>query len=108
MMSKHNGNLVSCYVCNKSKITRTLHVDFRHRCGVRLEKLGNVEMKSGNYDDAVEYFLTALSHNDEGALQLAASSLTPDTLLIKWASVVLLRGSVNDALATATKVCCIP
>ena len=63
-------------------------------------------MKSGNYDDAAKYFSTALSLNDEGILQLAASSLIPDTLLIKWASATLMRGSVNDTLAAATKVCC--
>ena len=36
---------------------------------------------------------------------LLLSPPTPNTLLIKWASMVLIRGSANDALIAANEVC---
>lgn len=50
---------------------------------------------------------SAENHDEAHAAYSAAlllSPSTPNTLLIKWTSIALIRGSVNDALTAATEV----
>lgn len=46
-------------------------------------------------DEAIAAYSTAL----------LLSPLTPNAVLIKWARMVLIRGSANDALSTTAEVC---
>ena len=68
--------------------------DFTNRCASTLEVNGDEASKVEKYDEALAAYSTALS-------------LCPSmsrTLLIKWARLILVCGSVNEALDSATKV----
>lgn len=65
-----------------------------HRCVSALEIAGDEASNTKNYDDAIVAYSTALSLGHS----------TPTCILMKWAGMVLIRGSVDEALATATKV----
>ena len=56
---------------------------------------GDEASSTENHDEALAAYFTALLLNPP----------TPNALLIKWASMVLIRGSANEALTAATKVC---
>ncbi|KAH0831375.1 hypothetical protein J3R83DRAFT_14038 [Lanmaoa asiatica] len=70
-------------------------LEFMNQCVSMLEQTGDEALNSGRHDEAVATYSTAL----------LLSPSTPSTLVIKWASTVLIRGSANEALITATKVC---
>ena len=59
-----------------------------------LERAGDEASNAGKQDEAVAAYSTALS----------LSPLTPNTLLMKWASVMLIRDSADEALRDAVKV----
>lgn len=59
-----------------------------------MEAIGDEASKMRNRDDALAAYSIALS--------LGPS--TPDGLLIKWATIMLLRGPTNETLNAATKV----
>jgi hypothetical protein len=69
--------------------------EFTHRCTTKLESIGDEASNNKKHDEAVAAYSTALL--------LGPSA--PDTLLIKWASRMLVRGSAHDALSAAAKVC---
>ena len=60
-----------------------------------LERIGDKASNIKKDDEAVAAYSTALS--------LGPSS--PNTLLIKWANRMLIRGSAHEALSAASKVC---
>ena len=60
-----------------------------------LERLGDEASNTDKRDEAVEAYSTALS----------LSSSTVNTVLTKWTRMMLLRGSANNALDAASKVC---
>ena len=68
--------------------------DFTNRCALTLEANGDGASKVKKYDDALAAYSTALS--------LSPSILR--TLLVKWARLILVRGSANEALEAAAKV----
>ena len=68
--------------------------DFTNRCTSTLEANGDEASKVEKYDEAFAAYSTAVS----------LSPSTPRTLLSKWARLILVRGSVNEALDAATKV----
>ena len=69
-------------------------LEFTHRCATKLERVGDEASNAKKQDDAVSAYSTALS----------ISSSTPDTVLVKWANVMLKRGSTHEALSAAAKV----
>ena len=69
--------------------------EFTHRCVTTLEWVGDEASNIKKDDKAVAAYSTALL--------LGPSS--PDTVLTKWASRMLTRGSAHEALCSATKVC---
>ena len=68
--------------------------DFTNRCASMLEAHGDETSKVEKYDEALAAYSTALS----------LSPSISRTLLIKWARLVLVRGSANKALDAAAKV----
>ncbi|KAH0831376.1 hypothetical protein J3R83DRAFT_14039 [Lanmaoa asiatica] len=67
--------------------------EFTNQCIFTLEITGDEALSSGKHDEALTAYSTAL----------LLSSSTPNTLLSKWASTVLMCGSANEALSAATK-----
>ena len=68
--------------------------DFTNRCASTLEANGDEASKVEKYDETLAAYSTALS----------LSPLMSRTLPIKWAKLILARGSVNEALDVAAKV----
>ena len=68
--------------------------DFTNRCASTLEVNGDEALKVEKYDEALAAYSTALS--------LSPSTLR--TLLTKWAKLILVIGSANEALDAAAKV----
>ena len=68
--------------------------DFTNRCASMLEAHGDETSKVEKYDEALAAYSTALS----------LSPSISRTLLIKWARLVLVRGSANKALDATAKV----
>jgi hypothetical protein len=60
-----------------------------------LERIGDEASNIDKHDDAVAAYFTAL---------LLRPSV-PGTVLIKWATRMLIRGSAQDALGAVAKVC---
>ena len=56
---------------------------------------GDEASSAENHDEALAAYSTAL----------LLSPSTPKTLLVKWASMMLIRGSANDALTAAVEAC---
>ena len=65
------------------------------RCIAALERVGDEASHTGKPDEAVVAYSTALS----------LSSTTPNTVLMKWVSIMLIHGSADEASSAATKVC---
>ena len=68
--------------------------DLTSRCASTLEVNGDEASKVEQYDEALAAYSTALS----------LSPSISRALLIKWATLVLIRGSANEALDAAAKV----
>ena len=81
--------------CESGYSTQLLPSEFTTQCITTLEIAGDHAFNAGKCDEAVALYSTAL---------LLCPS-TPNTLLIKWARMVLIHGSANDALTAATEVC---
>ncbi|KAG6370910.1 hypothetical protein JVT61DRAFT_10934 [Boletus reticuloceps] len=69
--------------------------EFTTGCISTLETTGDRRSNAEKHEEALTSYSTALS--------LTPSN--PNTLLLKWASQVLIRGSANEALCAAYKVC---
>ena len=69
--------------------------EFTHRCVTALEGIGDEASNINAHDEAVATYSTALL--------LGPSS--PNTVLIKWARRMLIRGSAHEVLSTAAKAC---
>ncbi|KAI9571793.1 hypothetical protein HD554DRAFT_1824610 [Boletus coccyginus] len=67
--------------------------EFTHRCVTTLERLGDEASNAGKQDEAVAAYSTAL----------LLGPLTPNTALMKWAGVMLSRGSADEGLRAAVK-----
>ncbi|KAF8548148.1 WD40 repeat-like protein [Imleria badia] len=67
--------------------------EFTQRCVMLLERVGDEASNSGKPDEAATAYSTALS----------LSPSTPNNVLMKWATVMLIRGSSHDALNAAAK-----
>ncbi|KAF8555338.1 hypothetical protein OG21DRAFT_922733 [Imleria badia] len=73
--------------------TRSLSTDFTHRCISTLELTGDEASNVEKYEEALTAYATALS----------LSPSTPNAVLIKWARIILIHGTVNEALGITTK-----
>jgi hypothetical protein len=62
---------------------------------MKLEKVGDEASNAEKQDEAVSAYSTALSLNPSNST----------TVLIKWMRILLVRGSTNEALSAAAKVC---
>jgi len=60
-----------------------------------LERVGDEASNAGKRDEAAAAYSTALS----------LGPLTPNALLMKWAGVIMIRDSVDEALRAASSVC---
>ena len=69
--------------------------EFTRRCATTLERIGDEASNITKHDEAVAAYSTALL--------LGPSA--PNTILMKWASRMLVRGSAHEALSAAAKVC---
>ena len=69
--------------------------DLASRCASMLEVNGDEASKVEKYDEALAAYSTALS----------LSPSMSRALLIKWVKLILVRGSGNEALDAAAKVC---
>ena len=74
---------------------QSLPSEFTHRCVTTLERIGDEASNIKNHDEAVAAYSTAL----------LLSPSSPNNVLIKWASRMLVRGSAHEALSAAAKVC---
>ena len=68
--------------------------EFTHRCVTTLERIGDEASNINKHDEAVAAYSTAL-------LLIPPA---PNTVLIKWASRMLVRGSAHEVLNAAAKV----
>ena len=68
---------------------------FRHKCVVALECIGDKASKVESSDEGLRAYSIALS----------LSPPSPIDLLFTWVRLMLLRGSPNETLEAATKVC---
>ena len=66
-----------------------------HRCATKLESVGDEASKAEKQEEAVSTYSTALSLN----------SSIPHTILVKWASMMLVHGSAHEVLNATSKVC---
>ncbi|KAH0826754.1 hypothetical protein J3R83DRAFT_5164 [Lanmaoa asiatica] len=66
---------------------------FTHQCVATLERIGDEASNAKKQDEAVVAYSTALS----------LSPSTPNTVLTKWASIILIHDTTDKALSTATK-----
>lgn len=78
----------------QSEVYLILLPEFAHRCITSLEGTGDEASNLGQRDQALAAYSIALS--------LRPSN--PDPLLVKWASIMLTCGSVNEALGAAAEV----
>ena len=83
---------MSFNIANREKLLNSS--DFTNRCVLTLETNGDEASKVEKYDEALAAYSTALS----------LSPSTPRTLLSRWARLILVRGSTNEALDVATEV----
>ena len=60
-----------------------------------LERVGDETSNAGKRDEAIAAYSTALS----------LGPTIPNTIMIKWAKMILKHGSAHEALSAATKVC---
>jgi len=60
-----------------------------------LERVGDEASNTGKRDEAVASYSTALS----------LGPAVPNTMVIKWANLILKRGSADEASGAASKVC---
>ncbi|KAI9571641.1 hypothetical protein HD554DRAFT_2168897 [Boletus coccyginus] len=67
--------------------------NFTHRCVTTLERVGDEASNAGKQEEAVAAYSTALS----------LSPLTLNTVLMKWASVMLIHDSADETLRAALK-----
>ncbi|KAI9571644.1 hypothetical protein HD554DRAFT_1800783 [Boletus coccyginus] len=67
--------------------------EFTHRCITTLERVGDGASNAGKWDEAVAAYSTALS----------LGPTIPNTIMIKWANMILKRGSAHEASGAATK-----
>ncbi|KAI9457924.1 hypothetical protein HD554DRAFT_2331179 [Boletus coccyginus] len=67
--------------------------DFTHRCVTVLERMGDEASNTGNPDEVAAAYSTALS----------LGPTTPNAVLMKWTSIMLIRGSAVEASSAATK-----
>ena len=74
---------------------QTRSSEFTRRCATTLERVGDEASNAKKQDEAISAYFAALS----------LSSLTPHTVLVKWASMTLVRGSANEVLSATAKVC---
>ena len=65
--------------------------EFTKRCVAELESIGDAASEAKKYDEAIATYSTALSLP------------SPKSVLEKWANVMLVHGSVNDAMNAAAK-----
>ena len=69
--------------------------EFTHRCVTTLERIGDEASNTTKHDEAIAAY--------SAALLLGPSA--PNSLLIKWASRMLIHGSAHEASSAAAKVC---
>lgn len=62
---------------------------------LKLEIIGDEASNVKRHDEAITAYSAALS----------LSPLTPNAVLTKWASTILIHGSAEEALGAAAKVC---
>ena len=62
---------------------------------LRLERIGDEAWSAENHDDAISAY----------SIALMLTPSTPNAVQINWATIMLIRGSANEALSVATKVC---
>jgi len=60
-----------------------------------LHRVGDEALDDGKRDEAVVAYSTALS----------LGPTVPNAIMIKWANLILERGSADEASSAATKVC---
>jgi len=73
----------------------SLPSEFTHRCITALQRVGDEALDAGKRDEAVAAYRTALS----------LGPTVPDAVMIKWANMILKRGSADEASSAASKVC---
>ena len=78
----------------RTECIQSLSSDFTHRCVTSLESIGDEASSIKEYDQALAAYSIALS--------LGPSN--PNTVLVKWVSAMLTRGSVNETLGAVEKV----
>ncbi|KAI9455056.1 hypothetical protein HD554DRAFT_2036671 [Boletus coccyginus] len=66
---------------------------FTHRCIMARERDGDEASNAGKQDEAVTSYSTALS----------LGPTTPDAIMMKWASIMLIHGSADEASTVAAK-----
>lgn len=69
--------------------------EYTYRCIAKLQRTGDDASSANKQDEAVSAYSTALLLNPSN----------PNVLLMKWARMVLVDGSVHEALNAASKVC---
>ena len=74
---------------------QSLPSEFTHRCVTTLERIRDEASNIKNHDEAVAAYSSALLLDPSA----------PNTVLIKWASRMLVRVSVYEALSATAKVC---
>ncbi|KAH0826749.1 hypothetical protein J3R83DRAFT_5159 [Lanmaoa asiatica] len=68
---------------------------FTHQCVTTLEQVGDEASNAKKQDEALAAYSTAL----------LLSPSTQNTVLTKWANIMLIHDTTNTALSAATKVC---
>lgn len=71
-----------------------LRLEFTHRRATKFLKNGDEAFNIQKYDEAISAYGTVLSLDPP----------TPNSILIKWASMTLIHGSASEALSAAAKV----
>lgn len=66
--------------------------EFTKRCVAKLQRIGDAASNAKKDDEAIAAYSTALSLS------------SPKSVLVKWVNMLLMHGSVNEALNAATKV----
>ncbi|KAI9461363.1 hypothetical protein HD554DRAFT_2041443 [Boletus coccyginus] len=76
-----------------SKLIIDWLAEFTQRCVTALERIGDEASNAEKPDEAVIAYSAALS----------LGPTTPNVVLMKWASIMLIRGSADEASSAATK-----
>jgi len=84
-----------CRRCTLGQGIQPLPSQFTHRCVTMLERAGDEASNARKEDEAVAAYCTALS----------LGPTNPNTIMIKWADMILKHGSALEASGAATKVC---